>query len=92
MAAEVPENTLQVGEAHPMAREALSWLREVLMSDPVRSSIMHESLASTALSGNRTAQICHETLRRLTSGESVSDRYLLGLCWFVKQYMEASAI
>jgi len=45
---------------------------------------MHkEALASTALSGNRLAEICMGTIDRLAKGEPVSDRYLLGLAWTI---------
>ena len=46
---------------------------------------MKESLASTAIEGNRLAEICLGTIERLEKGQPVSDRYLLGLCWFLKQ-------
>jgi hypothetical protein len=49
---------------------------------------LQESLASCALEGNRLAEICGETLRRLLAHEPVSDRYLLGLAWYVRDYMD----
>lgn len=69
---------LSPGEIHPSAFAA----HQFICSIP-RMSLMQyqESLASVALSGNRLADICSETLRRLLNDESVSDRYLLGLAW-----------
>ncbi len=75
--------TLKVGEYHPCANNAMSY---------IRCHIIHpfliESLASTALSGNRTAEICLSTIRRIEKGEPVSDRYVLGLAWCLKEMVE----
>lgn len=69
---------LAPGEIHPSAFAA----HEFICSIPKGNLMIYqESLASVAVSGNRLADICSETLRRLLSGESVSDRYLLGLAW-----------
>lgn len=76
-------DTLDVGEAHPAASEALHYLRKL---GNKRLAMWVESFASTALSGNRTSEVCLGTLRRLLSGESVSDRYLLGLAWTISRY------
>lgn len=67
---------LDAGEPHPAAYEALKWLEEL---PPEDLFMWMEAFASCALSGNRLAEICSETLRRVTSNEPVSDRYLLGL-------------
>lgn len=69
---------LSPGEIHPSAFAA----HQFICSIPRMSLMMYqESLASVALSGNRVADLCSETLRRLLSGKAVSDRYLLGLAW-----------
>lgn len=78
------EGTLKQGEYHPAADSALKYIREYVLQDP----FIIESLASTALSGNRTAELGHETLRRIMNGEPISDRYLLGLAWTFKQIEE----
>lgn len=44
----------------------------------------YDAFASCAIEGNRTAEICHETMRRLLNGEPVSDRYALGLMWTLR--------
>jgi len=73
------EATLEIGEYHPMAPSALAYVRaNITMMDV-------ESMASCAIEGNRTADICLSTYNRLEKGEPVSDRYILGLAWFVKQ-------
>ena len=43
---------------------------------------------SLALEGNRLAEMCSETLRRLLAKEPVSDRYLLGLVWTIRDMEE----
>ena len=73
------ENTLQIGEIHPASHIA----KRFLMSKGLKLLKYHEALASCALSGNRLAEICCETLRRLQAKEPVSDRYLMGLAWMV---------
>ena len=73
------EATLEIGEPHPMAECALKYVKEHLTAMDV------EVMASCALSGNRTAEICLSTYNRLIAGESVSDRYLMGLAWFIKR-------
>lgn len=76
--------TLKVGEVHPMSHDAFAYIKEFIMKDIVKTSMLIESMASCVLSGNRTAEVCGETLRRIMNGESVSDRYLLGLAWFLR--------
>ena len=73
---------LNPGEPHPSAVFALEWLRDLDLL------MWRESLASNAIEGNRSAEICLETLRRLLENEPVSDRYLLGLAWFIKDCKE----
>jgi len=81
------ESELQVNEYHPAATDALWWYKE-WAKDFRRYAMVREALASTALAGNRLAQICNGTLDRLQKGQPVSDRYLLGLCWFLRHEME----
>jgi hypothetical protein len=77
-------STIKEGEYHPSADSALSWYKEFIISDIKQWFMIKESIASTALSGNRLAEICMGTINRLENKEPVSDRYLLGLCWFLK--------
>lgn len=83
----VPEDngTLETGEYHPSANSAMKYIREYIAIDPY----ILEAITSTALSGNRTSELCYETLRRIMNDEPVSDRYLLGLAWFLKQIEES---
>lgn len=73
--------TLKPGEPHPSAHSALNWLKSVPYGDLVT---YQEAFSSCALSGNRLAEICSVTLGRLLKGEPVSDRYLLGLVWRIR--------
>lgn len=81
--------TIKEGEYHPAADSAMAWVKEWMMIDLARLLRTEEAFASTALSGNRLAEICLETLRRLEHGEPVSDRYLLGLAWTLRNMEEA---
>jgi len=69
---------LSYGEPHPAAHDAMAYLQSMSLSD---LAAVEEAYASCSIEGNRLAEICSETLRRLKSGEPVSDRYLLGLAW-----------
>jgi len=76
--------TLKDGEFHPSAANAL----EYLMSLGDRLLVYQEVYLSCAIEGNRHAEICGETLRRILHHEPVSDRYVLGLAWDIKQMEE----
>ena len=73
--------TLKDGEAHPASFNALEWVKSLPVSELVTWS---ETFASVAMSGNRLAEVCSETLYRLMTGQPVSDRYLLGLAWSMR--------
>lgn len=77
--------TIKENEYHPAVDSAMAWLKEFQREKPHEWAKIKESIASTALSENRLAEICHGTIQRLEDGEPVSDRYLLGLCWFVRE-------
>ena len=79
-----PWGQLNPGEAHPAAYDARRWLAE---QDPAELLMWSEAFASCAIEGNRLAEVCGETLRRLLNGEPVSDRYLLGLAWNIRDGM-----
>ena len=74
------KGTIKEGEYHPAADMAMGYLQKLSPHKYV------EVFASLALSGNRMAEICHETLQRLINGETVSDRYILGLAWMIKEF------
>ena len=78
-----PEATLGPTEYHPAADSAMAWLKGYMVQHPAEYLMHKEALASTALSGNRLAEICMATIDRLAKGEPVSDRYLLGLAWTI---------
>ena len=71
------------GEYHPAADSAMAWIKGYMVQHPAEYLMHKEALASTALSGNRLAEICMGTIDRLAKGEPVSDRYLLGLAWTI---------
>lgn len=82
------QGTLLDGMPHPAAYKAKQWLSRYLSADPDRTQRLVESFASVALSGNETAELCSETLRRLLNAEPVSDRYLFGLAWTIRDMEE----
>jgi hypothetical protein len=77
--------TLALTEPHPAARDALAWVRAYLLKDIAKAHLLLESFASVGLSGNRIGEVCGETLRRVMASEPVSDRYLLGLAWTLRE-------
>lgn len=77
------ENTrgvLNDKEPHPATESARIWL----LNSKVDLFMYRESFASCALSGNRLAEICSETLDRLLNKQPISDRYFLGLVWTIR--------
>lgn len=77
--------TLHASEPHPSAELAFDWIRTLPLSDLM---LHQESLSNCAIEGNRLAEVCSETLRRLIRSEPVSDRYLLGLAWYLRNAVE----
>lgn len=77
------EHTLREDEYHPSADSAMQWLNKFVSTKPEEWFEMKESIFSSALSGNRLAEILSSTIRRIDEGQPVSDRYLLGLTWFL---------
>lgn len=83
--------TLKEGEIHPAAHGAMQFVKAYMLSDLHRLMHIREGFASCALSGNRLADICGETLSRILDGKPVSDRYLLGLAWTLNTMDEEDA-
>ena len=81
-------DTLEPGEVHPSSYSAMEYILSIKPKKWIRCV---EAISSTALSGNRTASICKGTIERLEKKEPVSDRYILGLAWFLKE-MEQMAV
>ena len=76
---------LAITEPHPSAYSALAYVRELGLA---KLSLYQEAYSSCAIEGNRDAEICGETLTRVMTGQKVSDRYVLGLAWSIRN-MEA---
>jgi len=75
------KGTLKEGSFHPAAPSAMKFINSMSLIEQINHM---ESFSSVALSGNKSGEICGETLRRIMEDEPVSDRYLLGLAWFIK--------
>jgi hypothetical protein len=71
-----------------MARSAVAYLAAIPREELY---VLLEALSSCAIEGNRVGEICGETLRRFLHGEGVSDRYVLGLAWFVREHRAEDA-
>jgi hypothetical protein len=72
---------LKIGEPHPSAHFAYHYIKSLGFT---KQAIVMEALSSSAIDGNRSAEVCAETLRRVMVGEPVSDRYILGLAWYLR--------
>jgi len=82
------KGSIAIGSYHPSADMAMQYIKSI----PVDELMMfQESFASTALAGNEFSEILGETLRRLLSSETVSDRYLLGLAWAIRDMKESES-
>lgn len=82
------EATIQEGEYHPVADSAMHWLKTFMRDKPLEYLRIKEAIYSTALSGNRSSELCASTIDRLAAGQPVSDRYLLALAWLVRSIYE----
>jgi len=78
--------TLKETEPHPSAYSAKEWIEENYTHQERCTAL--EAFSSCAIEGNRLGEICSETLSRLMTGDIVSDRYLLGLAWALRNMKE----
>ena len=78
---------LAFNEPHPEAVNALKYIMDLGF---IKLSLYLESFSSCAIEGNRLGEICSETLNRLFNGKAVSDRYVLGLAWAIRNMEERS--
>ncbi len=82
----INKNELYKGEPHPSAYDAKKYL---ISLGPSKLMVYLEAYSSCAIEGdNRMAEICGETLNRLIQGKPVSDRYILGLAWSIRNMEE----
>jgi len=85
MAEDKTRGTLDLEEPHPSAFAAIRYLQSL----GIEKLMTHlGAFSSCALTDNRLAEVCAETLHRFTTGEVVSDRYLLGLAWAIRDVEE----
>lgn len=83
MTTEPERGTLKLGEPHPVVYDAMAWLNKKA-KDLSFIILWQESFSSCALAGNRLAEICSKTLSRVLDKKSVSDKYLLGLVYYMR--------
>lgn len=72
--------TLKVGEPHPAVKDAIAYMQSLSLEDITK---WLAAFSSCSIEGNRFGEVCAETMRRLSDGEPVSDRYLLGLAFAI---------
>lgn len=73
---------LKLGEIHPASSGAFAFIKSL---GPIELAMWQEAFSSTAIEGNRLSEICSETLDRIMTGKPVSDRYILGLAWTIRE-------
>jgi hypothetical protein len=49
-------------------------------------------MSSCAIEGNRSGEVCGETIQRVLNSEPVSDRYILGTAWMLKSMGEETLV
>ena len=78
---------LPLGVPHPAAVSAYQFINELPLVELV---MWQEIFASITLSSedNLLASTCSDTLDRIIKGETIGDRYILGLAWTVKNMIE----
>lgn len=76
-------DTLEPKEPHPAALAARDWIAKNCSTEDLLMWL--HSFSSCAIDGNRLAEVCAGTIRRLIKGEPVSDRYMLGLAWTIME-------
>lgn len=77
--------TLNPGEPHPASLSALHWLK----SQPKEIiNLCVQSFAAASADGNRLGEVCFETMNRMLDGKPVSDRYLLGMAWAIRDCID----
>jgi len=78
---ETERGVLKDGDPHPAAKIALKWIRDNYSYQELMLQL--EAFSSCAIEGNRLSEILGETLRRLLNNEPISDRYIMGLSWYL---------
>lgn len=81
--------TLKDKEPHPSAIDAFTYIKSL---GYVKLITYLEAYSSCAIEGNRLGELCGETLDRILHGETVSDRYVLGLAWSLKDMEEKARL
>lgn len=78
------EYSLSESETHPAAEMAMEWFRDYQANCTEQWLAARGGIVTAAASGDSPARIMLSTIARLENGDPVSDRYLLGLCWVLR--------
>lgn len=75
--------TLKSGEVHPITDRAYAYVLQNLSE-----SVIAELKKGSEMGNNRLCEVCYGTVLRLREGLPVSDRYLIGLAWLMRDMLE----
>lgn len=79
--------TLDSRENHPLVDNALDYLQFIRKHYPDKWLLLSKDIEMFAQDGEPLHQVLFSTIKRIESGKVVSDRYALGLAWFVRQFI-----
>lgn len=87
--------TLGPTEYHLSAEGAQEYFRSFARKRPEKllaiKKVIYEAAEDAAGPQQKYFQVMRSTWERLREGDPVSDRYLLGLCWYIRDIDEATA-
>lgn len=86
--ADIKDYLGSIADAHPAAVGATQYLNRWISHDIARLSHLEDSLVSATNLGNKNAEKCLETLRKLMRNEDTEDLETLGLAWTVRNLDE----
>jgi hypothetical protein len=72
---------LKEGECHPAVGYAMKYLQSLGIDKKYRYL---EAFNSNKLGDNRVSAVCSETLIRYLKSEDITDKYILGLAWCIR--------
>ncbi|KKN05664.1 hypothetical protein LCGC14_1084970 [marine sediment metagenome] len=78
----INKGTLIGTEPHPAVDSAADFIVSLSQNELY---YWQSIFASCAIEHNRLAEVCYHTIERLLNKDPVSDRYLLGLAWTIKE-------
>lgn len=83
------ELQLPLGVPHPAAVSAYEYIEQLSLAELMK---WQEAFAGIALTEEDSllASTCSTTLDRMIKGETIGDRYILGLAWTIRNMLECT--